>query len=91
MSIKVASLTSPRQADWSADNLPEIQYYLFPPADRDAFRRKPIENLRDANGQVVFEQWPKPGQAARPLKDFPVLPRQVDDLYCRYAWDSLTK
>ena len=70
-------LTTYRQADWSPDNLPEIQYYLWPPRDRDDFRRKPVADLIDANGQTIYEQWPKPGQAARPLKNFPVLPLQV--------------
>ncbi|KAL8796518.1 MAG: hypothetical protein Q9195_001192 [Heterodermia aff. obscurata] len=67
----------PGQADWSPDNLPEVQYYLFPPRDRDAFRRKPVQNLKDAQGLVIYESWPTEGEAARPLRDFPVLPRQI--------------
>ena len=58
-------------------NLPEIQYILLAPGDREYFKRKALEELKDANGQTVYEQWPQQGQAARPLIDFPVLPRQV--------------
>ena len=58
-----------------------MQYYLFAPRDRDNFRHKSVVNLVDAQGQIVYEQWPAPGQAARPLKDFPVLPRQVNVLW----------
>ena len=48
------------QANWTLNNLPEILYKLFPSKARNDFAGKPVDVLRDGNGQPVLEQWPRP-------------------------------
>ncbi|KAL8826796.1 MAG: hypothetical protein Q9191_003579 [Dirinaria sp. TL-2023a] len=63
------------QWDWSATNLPDILYQLFPDqawldfkANKGRARQK-----RDAQGRLMWEQWPDDPANPRPLLDFPVL------------------
>ena len=53
-------------------------YYLNPTPEWAAFRgtTQPQQKL-DANGQPMVERFPRQGQPARPLLDFPILPDTV--------------
>lgn len=53
-------------------------YYLQPTPEWTAFRgaAQPQQKL-DANGQAMFERFPRQGQPARPLLDFLALPDTV--------------
>ena len=53
-------------------------YYLHPPPEWTEFRAaaRPPQKL-DANGQPMFERFPRQGQTARPLLDFSILPDTV--------------
>ena len=53
-------------------------YYLHPPPEWTAFRQTatPV-GMRDANGQVMVERFPRQGMPARPLLDYPILPVTV--------------
>lgn len=53
-------------------------YYLNPTPEWTAFRGTPKPPQKvDANGQPMFERFPRQGQQARPLLDFPILPDTV--------------
>lgn len=53
-------------------------YYLHPPAEWTAFRGTASPQQRtDANAQPMCERFPRQGQPARPLLDFPILPDTV--------------
>ena len=53
-------------------------YYLQPTPEWIAFRgtAKPPQKV-DANGQPMFERFPRQGQPPRPLLDFRILPDTV--------------
>ncbi len=61
-------------AGWNANNLPDIMYQLWPCQAWKAFKdsAKPGPRL-DAQGSPMFERYPRPGEAARPILDFPIL------------------
>ena len=70
----------PGQWDWHTENLPSIIYELKPNSQASwyAFKSsiKPGPKV-DAQGQVMFERWPRPGQAPRQLRDYKILPDQI--------------
>lgn len=51
---------------------------LFPTTEWKAFKQLglPLQKL-DANQQAMFERWPRVGEQAKPLLDFPILPDTV--------------
>lgn len=51
---------------------------LFPTAEWKAFKQfgPPLQKV-DANQQAMFERWPRVGEQARPLLDYPILPDSV--------------
>ena len=59
-------------------------YYLHPTPEWNAFRRtpKPQQKL-DANGQPMFERFPRAGLPARPLLDYRILPDTVSITFHR--------
>ena len=65
---------------WTRDDLPEIIYMLRPPQEWFEFGRTalPAQKL-DANGQPMVEAEPEPGQPARPLLDYEILPDRVSN------------
>lgn len=53
-------------------------YTLHPPPAWVAFRGSPQPAQKtDAQGNLMFELWPRQGMPARPLVDFPILPDRV--------------
>ena len=53
-------------------------YMLYPTDEWVSFKhqQKPPPKV-DANGQPVFEQWPRKGKSPRPLLQYDVLPDKV--------------
>jgi hypothetical protein len=59
----------PNSDKWSQENLPEILFYLKPPAS--VYEGQPVELLRDDNGAL------KLGDHGKPVREFPILPRHI--------------
>ena len=56
------------------NNLPEILYQIFPCGAWKRFRESPRpDQKQDSQGNPMFERYPRPGQAARPILDFEIL------------------
>ena len=53
-------------------------YYLHAPPEWTTFRATPSPQQKlDANGQPMIERFPRQGNPARRLLDFPILPDTV--------------
>jgi hypothetical protein len=53
-------------------------YMLFPTPAWEAFKQVGLPQQKfDANQQAMFERWPRVGEQARPLLNFPILPDSV--------------
>ncbi|KAL8941010.1 MAG: hypothetical protein Q9216_002490 [Gyalolechia sp. 2 TL-2023] len=65
-------------AYWAPNNLPDILYTLFPPAEWKDFRLAKLPDAKfDKDGHVVFEQWPAVPNKPQKLLNFPHLPDQI--------------
>ena len=73
-------------ARWNESNLPDIMYQLWPCEAWRAFKQSPKPGGRqDAQGNYIFEQHPRNGEAPRLILDFPIL-RGIDQISTEVPW-----
>ena len=73
-------------AGWNRFNLPNIMYQLWPCQAWKAHKNSPKPGPRlDAQGNHVFERYPRAGKAPRPIPDYPIL-RGVDQISTEAPW-----